>query len=148
MNLTNWHTCLYFWSGFFSRIFLSPCFLNVKGTPYLAAGFVIFWAGETEAKLCPEAGLFATWKDTKNFYSSSSPIKSLTKKFFNLALFHSYNHWQDLGLFNMIHLLFFMVFILVRRMYAHVDCRLGLGVSRNRGKWRRQLPLVSFFLSI
>lgn len=48
-------TGLCFPAGFLSAGFLAPSgtFLTVKGTPYLAAGFVIFWA-EADIMRYPE----------------------------------------------------------------------------------------------
>lgn len=80
ISLENDLTCLCFGGGFFSSNFLSPYFLYVKGTPYLAAGFVIFWAGTREMALCPDAGLLPAWKDKQFFFSSSLQWTFNTKK--------------------------------------------------------------------
>lgn len=94
VSLGNDLTCLCFGGVFFSSNFLSPYFLYVKGTPYLAAGFVIFWAGTREMALCPDAGLLPAWKD-KQFFFSSSLQWIFCQKTLGMVLFYFHNHWQQ-----------------------------------------------------
>lgn len=66
--INNLLTGLCFTAGFLSAGFLaaSDTFLTVKGTPYLLAGLVIFWAGASGME--PGADLLAGYTNTKKIY--------------------------------------------------------------------------------
>ncbi len=70
--VTNLLTGLCFTAGFLSTGFLaaSDTFFTVKGTPYLLAGLVIFWAGASGMEPGAERLASHTSKKFKNIYPS------------------------------------------------------------------------------